>query len=170
LSANLTFSHTREKTCFFTGHRIIPSAVYEQLKMKLYDQVRFSAAHGITTYLAGGARGFDALAAAAVIYLRDREKLPIELILALPYPNQSRGWPDYDKKLHEEIKLRADGIVTLYPEYKDGCLLARNRFMADNSVLCVAYLTSKRGGTYSTVRYCERSGVLACQLTVNSEQ
>jgi uncharacterized phage-like protein YoqJ len=161
LSANLTFNYPREKTCCFTGHRIVPSEVYEQLKQKLREQIRFSAAHGITTYLAGGARGFDALAAATVIYLRDREALPIELILALPYPNQADKWPESDRRLHEEIKLRADGIVTLYPKYSDGCLLARNRFMADNSALCVAYLTRRRGGTYNTVKYCERNGVLA---------
>ncbi|MDR0858454.1 MAG: DUF1273 domain-containing protein [Oscillospiraceae bacterium] len=160
MSANLGFSLPRERTCCFTGHRNVPSNIYQQLKLKIEDQIRFSTAHGITRYLAGGARGFDALAAAAVIVLRDREKLPIELILALPYPNQSQNWPYYERKLHDEIKQRADGIVMLYPEYREGCLLARNRFMADNSSLCVAYLTHNRGGTYSTVKYCERIGVM----------
>jgi uncharacterized phage-like protein YoqJ len=132
-----------------------------ELRTALEKQIRFLAGKGITTFLAGGARGFDAFAAAAV--LRIKESLPaLRLVLVLPCPDQDKGWPELDKALHDEITRRADGVITLFDEYAEGCMLQRNRFMVDNSIVCLAYYNRKKigGGTYHTVTYAERQGVM----------
>jgi len=151
----------REHSACFTGHRILPSAKVPELRSAVEKQISFLAEKGITTFLAGGARGFDAFAAATV--LRMKISMPeLQLVLVLPCPNQDKGWSAIDRALHEEINRRADGVITLFDEYTEGCMLQRNRFMVDNSIVCLAYYNRKRigGGTYHTVSYAERQGVM----------
>ena len=65
---------------------------------------------GIQYYGAGGARGFDCLAAQTV--LRLRESYPdMKLILVLPCLTQTRGWPAADVAEYERIKGLADKVV-----------------------------------------------------------
>ncbi|MDR2530359.1 MAG: DUF1273 domain-containing protein [Oscillospiraceae bacterium] len=151
-------------TACFSGHRDIPAERIPKLRESLEKQILYLSEKGVTTFLAGGARGFDALASAAVIHLRASNPA-LKLILVLPCPKQDAKWSELDRELHAEIKRKADGIITLFDEYVEGCMQARNRYMVDNSIVCVAYLTRKAGGgTYHTVRYCKRQGVLVVEL------
>jgi uncharacterized phage-like protein YoqJ len=152
----------REHTCCFTGHREIPDNHAERLSREVEKQIMFLAGKGITTFLAGGARGFDSLAASAVLRIREvNPKLGLRLILVLPCPDQANRWSGIEKALYEEIKNQADGVITLFDKYTEGCMLERNKYMVDNSIVCVAYFThKKRGGTYHTINYCKRQGVM----------
>ncbi|MDR3149252.1 MAG: DUF1273 domain-containing protein [Oscillospiraceae bacterium] len=156
----------RERTACFTGHRTVPAQVAARLAEHLEKQIEFLYEKGITDYLAGGAKGFDALAAATVLKLRDTSLPDIRLILTLPCPDQYKTWGELDIALHQEIRRRADGIITLSDEYYDGCMLVRNRYMVDNSLVCVAYYNGTRngGGTYHTAAYCRHQGVLLVNL------
>lgn len=60
----------REKTCCFTGHRDIPRAVYSSLSRELDAVVRALIGKGVRFFGAGGALGFDTLAAETVLRLR----------------------------------------------------------------------------------------------------
>lgn len=156
----------RERTACFTGHRTVPPRGASELTESLEKQIMFLYEKGITDYLAGGAKGFDALAAAVVLKLRDVSCPDIRLILVLPCPDQYKTWNELDIALHREIRNRASGIITLADEYYDGCMLARNRYMVDNSLVCIAYYNASRigGGTYHTMTYCQRQGVLTVNL------
>ena len=107
---------------------------------------------GYQFFGAGGALGFDTLAAQAVLDLKS--DLPqIKLILVLPCLSQADRWSLNDKEIYEDIKKRADKIVYTSREYTRGCMHKRNRHLVDNSSVCVCYLREVTGGTAYTVEY-----------------
>ena len=44
-------------------------------------------------------------------------------------------------------------------------MIKRNRYLVDNSSLCICYLTRQTGGTAYTVRYAESKGVTVLNLS-----
>ena len=113
---------------------------------------------GIRFFGAGGALGFDTLAAQTV--LRLKKKYPdIKLILVLPCLTQARGWPTEDVEEYERIKAQADKVIYTAQEYTKGCMHKRNRHLVDHSSVCVCYLTKDNGGTAYTVDYAEKRGL-----------
>ena len=159
----------REKTCCFTGHRKIPpeeragiSDRLEHILITLYQQ-------GIQTYEAGGALGFDTLAARTV--LRLRENCPgMKLVLVLPCLTQTRGWKPEDAAEYESIKAQADHVVYTAQQYTRGCMHRRNRYLVDNSGICVCYLTKERGGTAYTVNYAEKHKLEIINIAANRSE
>ena len=61
-----------ERTCCFSGHRELPIGGREQLAEKLEDTITGLIDRGIRFYGAGGARGWDTLAAQTVLRLKGR--------------------------------------------------------------------------------------------------
>ena len=107
---------------------------------------------------AGGALGFDTIAAFAVLKLK--ECYPdIRLILVLPCFSQTRGWSQEDIEIYDDIKQKADKVVYTSQEYTRGCMHKRNRHLVDNSSACISYLTENKGGTFYTVNYAKSKGV-----------
>lgn len=147
-----------EKTCCFTGHRNIPQEEKEAMTSRLEEIIARLFQAGITRFVAGGAMGFDTLAAQAV--LRLRQKYPeIQLLLALPCRSQTRGWSAEHIAQYEAIKAQANDVVYTAQDYSRGCMQKRNRYMVDNSSVCVCYCTRGKGGTAYTVRYAEKKGL-----------
>lgn len=100
----------REKTCCFTGHRELPFWARRRIASNLEKAIVTKIDEGIRFFGAGGARGFDALAARTV--LRLKKKYPdIKLILVLPCLMQTRGWRTEDVEEYEHIKAQADKVV-----------------------------------------------------------
>ena len=147
------------RTCCFTGHRIIPNAKREEIKERLKSTlVSLIEKKGVTLFIAGGALGFDTMAALEVLSLRERYP-EIKLRLAIPCENQTKGWKEKDILLYEEIMSQADDVVYTSRTYTSGCMHIRNRYMVDSSDFCVAYMTKASGGTAYTVKYAEKKGV-----------
>ena len=97
----------RNETCCFTGHRQIPPGERTEIANRLECAITDLYQKGIRYYGAGGALGFDALAAQTVIRLR--ESCPgMRLILVLPCLTQTRGWRPEDIAEYERIKSQAD--------------------------------------------------------------
>lgn len=113
---------------------------------------------GVQYFGAGGAIGFDTLAAQTVLKLR-KQYPHIKLILVLPCLSQTRSWKDDDIKVYEGIKARADRVVYTSQEYSKGCMFKRNRHLVDNSSVCICYLTKDSGGTAYTVSYAKTQGL-----------
>lgn len=148
----------RDMTCCFTGHRQLPPYELDVLQARLERTLRRLIDDGFTYFGAGGAVGFDTLAAQTVLSLR--EEFPhIRLILVLPCENQTDGWSSADKAVYEEIRQRADKVVYISRAYTPDCMLRRNRHLVDNSAVCVAYFREYGGGTGYTVQYAEKQGV-----------
>lgn len=153
----------REKTCCFTGHRSLDAAQCAALAPVLADTVRRLADEGVVYFGAGGAVGFDTLAAQAVLQVR-RQRPALRLILVLPCPNQPRGWPARDAAVYQHIKAQADKVVYVSPCYLPGCMQRRNRHLVDGSGVCVAYCRKTAGGTAYTVDYAKERGLRVIML------
>ena len=153
----------KEKTCCFTGHREIPDSLYPALTKALETTLRQLIRQGVWYFGAGGALGFDTLAASTV--LRLREEIPqIRLILVLPCPQQRKYWSEPDQKRYRDIMRRADKVVFLSPNYTRGCMHRRNRHLVDESGVCVAYCVKPSGGTAYTVAYARKKGLPVINL------
>ncbi len=100
----------------------------------------------------------DTLAAQTVLELK-KDYPHIKLILVLPCRNQTRGWDEKDIAVYEAIKDKADKVVYTSEQYFNGCMQKRNRYLVDNSSLCICYLTKKNGGTAFTVGYALKNGL-----------
>lgn len=148
----------REKTCCFTGHRYIPEGEEERIKNRLESIITSLYHRGVCYYGAGGALGFDTLAAEAVLRLRPQYPA-LRLILVLPCRDQTRGWQPEDISRYERIQSQADKTVYTAQRYEQGCMHKRNRHLVDNSGICVCYLTRRSGGTAYTVEYAQAQGL-----------
>ncbi|MBO4262238.1 MAG: DUF1273 family protein [Clostridia bacterium] len=142
----------RENACCFTGHRDLPEDSGE-LTEKLRKTVKGLIKKGVKVFYAGGARGFDTLAAKTVVALKE-EYPTIKLVLVLPY--RKGGKYEYVGK--------ADGVEYVAEDYYRGCMFVRDRLLADMSAYCVCYLTEKRGGTAFTVGYAKNSGLTVINI------
>jgi len=148
----------RVKTCCFTGHRVIPSGEKETIRSMLETAIEKAIQDGYRFFGAGGALGFDTLAAQTVLKLK-RQYPHIWLILVLPCINQTHEWKQADIDEYEHIKTLADKVFYTSKEYSYGCMHKRNHHLVDNSNLCIRYMTRLSGGTAYTVRYAENKRV-----------
>ena len=153
----------REVTCCFTGHRELPAQGMQALRRRLEETLRELIAQGFRYFGAGGALGFDTLAAQMVLALR-REYPAVRLILVLPCRDQARGWNQAQQQEYSRIQAQADKVVYIQERYAPGCMHRRNRHLANASSVCVCYLTKQRGGTKYTVGYCRAHGVKVINL------
>ncbi len=153
----------RDKTCCFSGHRDISERDRKRIAAKLEETVTELIQRGYLYFGAGGARGFDALAAQTVLNLRTRHP-DIKLILVLPCHDQTKKWCQEDKEEHEYIKTRANKVVYTSQEYTPACMHKRNRHLVDNSSVCVCYLAKDSGGTDYTVGYARLKGLKVINL------
>ena len=74
-------------TCCFTGHRNIPIDEYEKIEKRLEEEGVNLIHQGVKDFWAGGALGFDTMAALMVLKLK-KDFPHIRLLLALPCPEQ----------------------------------------------------------------------------------
>ena len=153
----------RAKTCCFTGHRRIPEEALPRLERRLNEELEALAARGVIYFGAGGALGFDTLAAEAVIRLQ-RTRPQVKLILVLPSPDQTRGWSSGNVRRYEAIRARANKVMYVASTYGPGCLFERNRRLVDGSGICLCYLTAETGGSAYTVRYARKQGLPVINL------
>lgn len=143
-----------EKTACFTGHRKIPFSRRHRIKKILDEVLEANIEQGVIYYGAGGALGFDTMAAQAV--LRARKKHPeVKLILVLPCRTQADRWPARDQAIYEDIKKQADKVVYISDEYTKDCMKKRNQHLVEHSDRCIYYLTQTHGGTAYTVGYAQ---------------
>ena len=147
----------KNQTCCFTGHRKIPLDQLESVTQRLRDAVIATIKDGYLYFGAGGALGFDTLAAQTVLNLK-KDYQQIKLILVLPCKTQTRGWKQEDIEEYNRIMKAADKVVYTSQDYYNGCMHKRNRHLVDNSSLCICYLNSNTGGTAYTVDYAKSVG------------
>lgn len=153
----------RENTCCFTGHRKVPPAERQQISDRLEQTVIELIQSGVCYFGAGGALGFDTMAAQTILKLQ-KDYPQIKLILVLPCKTQTRGWREKDVEIYESIKKAANKVTYTSEEYTRDCMLKRNRHLVDNSSVCVAYLTEATGGTAYTVDYARKRGIRVINL------
>ncbi len=153
----------KEYTACFTGHRKIPPMQVGALTRRLKTSIIELIDNGYKYFGAGGALGFDTLAAQTVLDLKS-DYPHIKLIMVLPCITQADGWSVDDKVIYEKVKAAADKVVYTSHEYTRGCMHKRNRHLVDNSSACICYLTEKTGGTAYTVDYAQSKNLLVINV------
>jgi len=148
----------RKRTCCFTGHRVIPKYAIINLEKQLELAIIQLIEQGVVYFGAGGALGFDTMAAQTVLNLKKRYP-QIKLILVLPCLSQAHSWDKDDISVYDTIKSKADKVVYTSQEYSPGCMHKRNRHLVNNSRYCICYLTKETGGTAYTVNYAKSEGL-----------
>ena len=154
----------KENTCCFTGHRDIPAEKGENVKTKLKEQILVLLEEGISTFLVGGALGFDMLAAEVLVDLREREGKKFRLVSVLPFPDWREGWPAEEYAREEAILKNCDEFSLSGEKCDRKLYLDRDRKMVDASSVCVAWCSRRSGGTAYTVRYALKQGVQVVNL------
>lgn len=150
-------------TCCFTGHRALPKESADKLLFQLNRTLDILIRSGVDVFRAGGALGFDTLAALAV--LDKKESHPhIKLEMCIPCRDQASRWSEDEIAVYNYVLKNADKVTVLNESYTPWCMHQRNRFMVDGSNFCVAYLTAKSGGTAYTVDYAKQKGVKVINL------
>lgn len=145
-------------TVCFTGHRQIIQTDALRLPPLLDSVIRDLYDRGARTFRAGGALGFDTLAALKVLEMKNI--LPdLRLELILPCPDQTRGWNAAAVRTYNYIRSAADDCRILFDRYMNGCMLERDRQLVSGSDVCVAYCTRSRGGTAYTCTQALRNGL-----------
>ncbi len=152
-----------EKICIFTGHRAVPHACAARLKQLLEDTVEALYGEGVRIFCAGGAMGFDRMAADAVLGVRGRHPA-VRLCLILPCRGQENLWSLSERRAYQSQVQAADEVICLAEHYYDGCMRVRNQALADRADICVAYVTDPRSGSYQTVRMASARGVPVINL------
>lgn len=151
------------KICCFTGHRTVTPDCRAPLAARLHKTLLHLISEGFTDFRTGGARGFDTMAAACVLALREQHP-HLRLHLILPCRDQAKTWREGERLLWQEMINKADTVRFLQDAYTPGCMHARNRALVDGSDLCVAYLTENCGGTLYTCSYALKQGVQLLNL------
>lgn len=148
----------KELTCCFTGHRVLPMEGRERIRERLEAAITGLIQRGYHIFCAGGALGFDTMAAQTVLRLKAAYP-QIRLCLFLPCKDQTRRWSEEDCVVYNAILAQADEVRYVSERYFSGCMQKRNRALVDASSVCVCCLTEETGGTAYTVKYAQRKGL-----------
>ena len=151
-----------QQSCCFTGHRIIPPGEEPKILVRTQNIVlRLIREKGVRFFCAGGAVGYDMLAAEYMIRLRDSSEPQLKIISVLPYPGwrETTDWTDELRAREEKILQACDKVVHVRSEYEKNVFLLRDRVLVDGSAYCVSYCNRIRTGTAYTVRYALSRGV-----------
>jgi len=155
-----------DQTCCFTGHRLIPEKEVVRIQKHLESKIIQLIHQDVRYFGAGGALGFDTLAALSVLKLKG-EYPWIKLILVLPHKDQAKGWGEGDIKIYSQILQEADKAVYTSEQYQNGCMHKRNRYLVYHSDICLCYLTKTSGGTAYTVHYAKQKGLQIINLALD---
>jgi len=138
------------KTAFFSGHRKIDQPTAEKISFVLDYLLKTMVNAGITKFYAGGALGFDTLAALAVLRLKEkRPEVTLELIL--PCRHQTKFWSAEDVATYNAILNSADKVQYVAEYYNEACMHERNNRLVELGDIGVVFLEYSGGGTAYTV-------------------
>ena len=153
------------KNICFTGHRIVRDM--EKAQQDLSDIIERLIRNGAVNFYAGGATGFDTLAADAVILLRQKyPHIRLHLVLPCCESEQTLRWSDTQKVKYRAILSAADGIEYISEHYYDGCMRKRNARLIELADCCVCYYNDKNSasGTGQTVRMALKKSIPVVNL------
>ncbi len=151
---------TKYSSCFFSGHRILEKKEAKLMVSLLREAILTRINQGVTRFIAGGAIGFDALAAEQVIDIK-KDYPDIKLVLYLPCKNHFAKWGQRDLERFDEIAKQADEVKYIYEgKYIPGCMQMRNNAMVKDADCGIVYLAKRMGsGSAQTASYAKEKGI-----------
>ena len=107
---------------------------------------------GFHIFRAGGAIGFDRIAADAVLALRQKHS-DVQLHIFVPCLEQNKYFSKEENEHYMAQIKGADKIMCISEHYTQWCMHQRNRALVDGAEVLVCYLRKNSGGTAYTVNY-----------------
>ena len=156
---SITVADLRQRTCCFTGHRVIPEKDLPGILERTERAVRRLIEHGVVFFGVGGAIGYDTEAAKLLFRLRTTDYPQIKVILVYPFEGFTSRWSDEQRAEYARLLPQYDKAVCVAQRASREAYLERDRHLVDGSAYCIAYCTRNRGGTAYTVRYAHQQGV-----------
>ncbi|MCH5194545.1 MAG: DUF1273 family protein [Oscillospiraceae bacterium] len=152
------------KSVCFTGHRNVK--VTNELVALLNEILTSLIENGAVTFIAGGATGFDELAAKTVIKLREEyPHIKLHLVLPCSSEEQTAKWHNAQKEEYYKILSVANEVEYISDHYYDGCMKIRNIRLVELSDCCVCYYKNRsRSGTGQTIRMAVSKGIRIINL------
>ncbi|MBE6644217.1 MAG: DUF1273 domain-containing protein [Ruminococcaceae bacterium] len=144
--------------CSFTGHRQIKYSHLGEISGLVGRAIEYAYSKGCREFIAGGAIGFDTVAAREVVKFRMTHR-DARLILFLPCLEQDSKWTARQKALYEYLLSEADEVVYVSEEYTDGCMKQRNFQLAAKADILISYVSRNNSGAAQTVRMARENGV-----------
>jgi uncharacterized phage-like protein YoqJ len=152
------------KACAFSGHRPekLPWGTDETdlrckaLKLQMEQRLRALCEDGVDHFICGMARGTDQYFIEVLVRLQ--EEYPLTIEAALPCPGQQRRWPPQERRSYLAALGKCDRVTVVEPQYSQGCMLRRNRYMVDHAEILMTVFDGSPGGTAATVRYAQAKG------------
>lgn len=143
------------KICCFFGHRNAPDALANDLYTAAEEMVLLE---GVTTFLVGGHGNFDFLAAQTVRRLRMTYP-HIRLVLVAAYAS-ALGSPwvregEFDEAFVPDVLAKVPAKAAI---------VCRNRWMAEQADVVIAYVVRGEGGAYTAVAYARKKRKKICLL------
>ncbi len=141
-----------EKICCFSGHRDISPETEEIVFVNVLNTIEKLYEEGYRIFKAGGAIGFDRIAADAVIALRQKHS-DVELHVYIPCLDQNKFFSESENEHYLAQMRSANKVMCMRKSYTKGCMYERNRALVDGSDTLICYLRKNSGGTAYTVNY-----------------
>lgn len=159
----------KERVCCFTGHRPegLPwgenegAALCMGLKALLAQELELAWQAGYRQFWCGMARGADLYFAEAVLACQGVHR-EVELLAAVPCPNQTKGWPKADVERYWNILhwIGGERCHLVSQQWTRQCMRLRNEYMVDRSSRIIAvYDGRSSGGTRYTLQYALKKGL-----------
>ena len=145
------------RICSFTGHRVINRDDFERLSSVLVTAIKYAYESGCREFYAGGALGFDTLAAREVIRFRQTHR-DVRLVLCLPCADQSDKWSDNDRGRYNYVLAEADEVIYISESYTQNCMAERNFLLASKCDILIAYCSRPKSGSGQTIRMADSMG------------
>ncbi len=148
------------KRCALTGHRVLPENFD---KNALYDGLEELIRTGCDYFYCGMAEGFDLLALECLVALKQRYRITIEA--CIPFEGQEKHFSRENRALYRRLLDWCEQRTVIFPSYRGGCYLVRDRYMVDRADVLFAYCNRETGGAAYTVNYARARGVEVKLLT-----
>lgn len=142
------------RSCVFSGHRVLGEDFEPE---KLRRAVSCCIDRGAELFYCGMAVGFDLFAAECVLEMK-REYPFLKLAACIPCADQAKSFSSSDRRRYESVLAACDEKTVLSEKYYKGCMLKRNKYMADRSDALIAYCRKNTGGTAYTLKYFRKKG------------
>ena len=149
----------RQRTCCFTGHRVIPEKDLPGILKRTEQAVRQLIERGVVFFGVGGAIGYDTEAAKLLFRLRATDYPQIKVILVYPFEGFTSRWSDEQRAEYARLLPQYDKAVCVAQRTSREAYLERDRHLVSESTYCIAYCTRDSGGTAYTLRYAQQEGL-----------
>lgn len=162
------FTGPRPKGLYGYHDKLAYQALKEELQKHLVDLIENNHT---TTFITGGAQGFDQLACWAVHHIQTHGYPQIKNIVYIPFQNQASRWVETglfgQYEYSQMLQYAADEVIDIsqrYPKVSGAInlLMKRNEAMINDADLVIGLYDfevndyhTMRGGTASALRYAQ---------------